>query len=321
MYTKLYLGGTFDHFHAGHARFLETAAANGEQLVIGVTEQSLTSTKRWADLIQPFAERAAAVEAWCQKNAVAAEIVLLRDPFGPAVSAPAENAGLVVTTATEAGGAALNAARERLGLSPLPVLVADLLMAEDGQPIASERIRGGAISRSGMVYQRLLAETVKLSETQREELRQLPGQAVWDTARAPELQMQAYLVGDETTRFFRENGWQYSLAVVDGYSRREELRPPVLAPELIDLSAVNPAGQITRHMSQTLQTALTQQLRHVFIQGEEDLAAVVLALYLPLGTVIFFGVHDQGLISLTVTEALKSRLAAVLISDPNLSQN
>jgi uncharacterized protein (UPF0218 family) len=48
-----------------------------------------------------------------------------------------------------------------------------------------------------------------------------------------------------------------------------------------------------------------QTKKHLFIQGEEDLAAVALSLVLPLGSCIYYGQPQKGMVELVVTEKIK----------------
>jgi uncharacterized protein (UPF0218 family) len=81
----------------------------------------------------------------------------------------------------------------------------------------------------------------------------------------------------------------------------------------VDLQAKNPAGSLTSDFSSRLQTALKLTAKatsaHVLVDGEEDMATVILALLLPLGSTVYYGQKDQGLVALTITEELKDRFA------------
>lgn len=55
--------GTFDVFHLGHLRLLERARTFGDYLVVGVSTDALTHTKKGRHPIQPQEERKAIVGA------------------------------------------------------------------------------------------------------------------------------------------------------------------------------------------------------------------------------------------------------------------
>jgi uncharacterized protein (UPF0218 family) len=58
-------------------------------------------------------------------------------------------------------------------------------------------------------------------------------------------------------------------------------------------------------MSRTLTGALKRDLEHLKVEGEEDLATVAIVLLTPLGTCIYYGQRDLGMIELRVTEKIK----------------
>ncbi|MEQ9463123.1 MAG: adenylyltransferase/cytidyltransferase family protein [Haliea sp.] len=55
--------GTFDVFHVGHLRILERARVLGDQLVVGVSTDSLNESKKGRPPVYPQEERAAIVAA------------------------------------------------------------------------------------------------------------------------------------------------------------------------------------------------------------------------------------------------------------------
>ena len=62
------VGGTFDRLHAGHRLLLAASALAAERrLFVGITGDKLLSSKRHAELLQPFEERAAAAVAFARR--------------------------------------------------------------------------------------------------------------------------------------------------------------------------------------------------------------------------------------------------------------
>lgn len=307
MPRHVYIGGTFDHLHAGHMAFIKSAAALGDVLHIGITSPELITEKYLSEQIQSLQDRTQAVAEYCAKRNIQVELETLTDPSGSAHTADATEAVLCVTTATALGGTALNERRVAAGREALPMTVVPLIPAADGAPIASARIRAGQISRDGEVFESVFEKNITLTDSQRQALQTLKGEAVTEVSAGKN-----YLVGDVVTQTSIDNSWQYNLAVIDGYSERRELSELPVAAEEIALTAVNPAGQITTHLAQTLRTALKQRSQHVFVQGEEDLAAVVLSLLLPLQSNLYFGIAGDGMRHVVVTEQLKLMLYGLL---------
>jgi len=144
------VGGTFDVFHKGHSLLLEEAFKVGDRVVIGVTTDEFAKNlkkphnidcyeKRLKDLIRFLAERG------LEKRA---DIVPLNDPFGPTIESD-EMEGIIVSEETEPGALEINRRRVKLGKRPLLIVVFMMIMAEDGRPISSTRIRRQEVDRFG----------------------------------------------------------------------------------------------------------------------------------------------------------------------------
>ncbi len=148
MLRKLAVGGTFDCLHAGHRQLLHTAFACGERVVIGITSDRMAGAKG----ASCYEARLAELRRFLEEEGYAdrAEIIKLEDAHGTAASDP-ELEGIVVTEETLERAREINRVREQRGLRKLEVILVPLLLAEDGKPVSSERIRKGEIDREGRV--------------------------------------------------------------------------------------------------------------------------------------------------------------------------
>jgi len=77
-----------------------------------------------------------------------AEIVPLNDPFGPTIEND-ELEGIVVSEETEATAEIINKKRVDKGRKPLLIFVITMVLADDGKPISSTRIRKQEVDRYG----------------------------------------------------------------------------------------------------------------------------------------------------------------------------
>jgi len=150
-YPHAVLGGTFDHFHVGHAALLDSAFQAGYSVSVGVTTDRFVSAhpKPFSSRIQPYARRRRAVLRWVRWHYPrrTVRLVPLANPFGRSVEDGVDV--LVVSADTLAGGRAVNDERRRLGRRPVPLRVVPVVLADDLGPVSSRRIRSGEIDRFG----------------------------------------------------------------------------------------------------------------------------------------------------------------------------
>ena len=105
------LGGTFDHFHKGHERFILFAASLADHLQIGVTRQNLIERKPLAYLCQEYDVRSRAVAEFCEKHKISYDIVPLQDAYGPTTEGSLIDV-LCVTKETVLGAEQINKERK-----------------------------------------------------------------------------------------------------------------------------------------------------------------------------------------------------------------
>jgi len=145
-YQKVAVGGTFDKFHQGHRMLIEKAFEIGEEVLIGVTSDEFGGMK---GQIEPCSVRMSNLnDLLSDKSGYL--IARLEEPYGPTVDDKSMDA-IVVSPETEATALEINKIRQRKGMKPLDVIIIEMVLAEDGQPISSTRIRKGEIEPDGTV--------------------------------------------------------------------------------------------------------------------------------------------------------------------------
>ena len=140
-FRKVVVGGTFDFLHRGHKTLVNKAFEVGEHVIIGLTSGSM---KKHA---LPYEERRKKLEAFV-KNKGKYEIVEIFDPYGIAVDMKDLEA-IVVSKETKARAEEINEIRKNRGLLPLKIIEISMVLAYDGKPISSTRIRKGEIKEDG----------------------------------------------------------------------------------------------------------------------------------------------------------------------------
>jgi pantetheine-phosphate adenylyltransferase len=145
------VGGTFDYLHKGHRSLLEKAFECGEKVIIGVTTDTFLS-KLGKTAHNRYEERVKRLREYLLTKYPAErfEIQPLDDYFGPGIYRE-EVEALVASAETASRVEIANRRRVEMGLKPLEVVVVDMVLAEDGKPISSSRIRMGVIDAEGRV--------------------------------------------------------------------------------------------------------------------------------------------------------------------------
>lgn len=150
-FKKVAVGGTFDGLHKGHRALLTTAFSVGESVVIGVTSDGFA--KRLGKAVsQGFAARVQRVRKFVDSNFLGHRYIILplEDYFGPATTEGSIDA-LVVGEEKAERANRINELRGRRGLKSLEVIVVPPVLANDGWPISTTRIRRGEIDGEGRI--------------------------------------------------------------------------------------------------------------------------------------------------------------------------
>jgi len=310
-YNIIALGGTFDRLHAGHKQFITFAAALSQQLLIGVCSKQLTTYKQYASLIEPLQKRITTMQDFCSSNNLNASVVAINDEYGPTTDDDSIDA-IAVTEVTVKGANAINAKREQSHFPVLPVHICSLLKDQYGGIISSSRVRAGDISRSGDVYRDALLTTITISDQARSFLAKQHGSIV----DKPKNGHPVYVVGDASLDTFISNNWQYNLGVYDGKTQRQPYVSKQLEGINPDYTVKNLPGEISQALSKSVIDVMpsmkANNMLHIKVDGEEDLATPLLILTLPLESLIYYGQPGKGMVELPVTESLKQEVYSLL---------
>lgn len=316
-YQTIGLGGTFDHFHAGHEKFLKFASELSDILVIGVTNQNIAERKTFPQSIESFAERSNSIVNFCKSLGINFELIALTDSVGTTVTDNRIEA-LAVTTETQVGGEHINQLRKERALAELPLHVCDLLTAADSQPLHSERIRAGECDREGLIYSDLFKQNIEISKEQRLVLAQPQGIIVDQPiflSNKGFIPSTIILVGDTTIERFISNDWPFHIGIFDRMVQRKPATGITLALKP-DLVVQNSAGSITPKLATAIQELLESDLtkpKYLLVEGEEDLAAIPAVMLAPLNAVIYYGQPNVGLVEIASSENVKAQLLTHLI--------
>ena len=146
-YRKVAVGGTFDKFHYGHRRLIDIAFEIGHYVVIGVTSNEFGGVK---GKIEPCNVRMSNLRSLLEKKHQNYDIQELNDPFGTTIIDETIDA-IVVSEETEPTAFKINKIRKENGMKPLDIVTIGMVLADDGIPISSTRIRKGEIDKMGTI--------------------------------------------------------------------------------------------------------------------------------------------------------------------------
>lgn len=144
------VGGTFDVMHKGHWFLLEETFNVGEKAVVGITTDEFAASLKKGHEIDCYEKRLQDVLSFLRERHFLprAKIVPLNDPYGPTVDSD-EIEGIIVSEETEVTAETINQLRVQRGRKPLLIFVITMVLADDGKPISSTRVRRQEVDRFG----------------------------------------------------------------------------------------------------------------------------------------------------------------------------
>ena len=145
-YSKVAVGGTFDKFHDGHKKLLSTAFEIGDRVEIGVTSDAFGGLKGDIDSCE---ERMKNLKYFFSDK-TDFTVVPLEDQYGTTIY-DGDFEAIVVSAETEPTAVEINKIRVSKGMKPLDIVVISFVLAYDGTPISSTRIRRGEINKNGNI--------------------------------------------------------------------------------------------------------------------------------------------------------------------------
>src|SRR3989344_5805925 len=319
------LGGTFDHFHKGHQKFLEYGLSISERLIVGVTSDGYIKKFKIGiqnlKSIELFTTRKKSVKRFLEKNAKGKfEIVKIDDIFGPTLDKNFNANIIVVSNFTRKAAEKINEERVKRRLPRLEVVELKPVLAEDGIPISSFRIRVGEIDREGKPYIKKiwLRRTLYLPQNLREAFQKPWGEIIKDPGNIKIFRGDLIIsVGDVTSQIFNKFNIKPDISVVDFKVARKEkfsnIKELGFSGSEKILRVKNPPGTLAPKLWKAVSEALEFNEKTIIkIDGEEDLSVVPLVLSLPLESLIFYGQPAEGIAKIMVDENIKAEISQIV---------
>lgn len=145
---RVCVGGTFDKFHKGHRALIDKAfevAGEDGIVIIGLSNGELIKDKHQC---LNFNGRKKLLERYLKsRNLRNYKIVPIYDRYGLTLEEDFDV--IVVSEETFEVAKEINRLRKEKGMKEMEIVKVPMVLAEDGKPISSSRIRKGEIDREG----------------------------------------------------------------------------------------------------------------------------------------------------------------------------
>jgi len=148
---RVCIGGTFNILHKGHKTLISKAfevAGIGGSVFIGLTTEEITKRKK--DL-KTFEQREKAIIDYLSEKKLSNHVIIkpIKDKYGPSIEK--EFDAIVVSPETVKTAEEINRKRKKIGKKPLKIIQIQFVLAEDGIPVSSSRIKKGEIDADGRI--------------------------------------------------------------------------------------------------------------------------------------------------------------------------
>tara|TARA_Y100000588_G_scaffold387666_1_gene485930 strand:- start:2479 stop:3492 length:1014 start_codon:yes stop_codon:yes gene_type:complete len=320
------VGGTFDRFHSGHASLIETGLSRCQNLEIWITHDEIAQQKdtrvnnwqsRSEEIFQSFGGSSSRVSTH-----------VLSDELGPAPHHPGATA-IVCTKETIANCEGINNIRSQNGLEELEIIPVERVMAWDGEPISSSRIRSGCIDRNGQPWipESFRGKDASLTPEVESQLKDPFGELIEGSEEDPSIAIRSAIgqigeiagpliaVGDVTALALQQEGRPADIALVDGLTKREEWPGArEIDPSKYEniLTCSSPAGSLTHSLLEACEKSISSwkesgESTLIQVDGEEDLAPLLLHPLAPIGSAVLYGQPGKGVVIRWSDEDSKGR--------------
>jgi pantetheine-phosphate adenylyltransferase len=150
------VGGTFDELHKGHRALLVKAFEVGDHVVIGMSTDEFVRTMGKPHLTTSYRQRLRDLKNFLGEHGLLqrVEIIPISDAYGGVLLSKGPIEALIVSRETEPTAVKINEKRQEIGLTPLQIIVIDMIPSENHSPISTTRIRRGEIDREGHLLKR-----------------------------------------------------------------------------------------------------------------------------------------------------------------------
>ena len=138
------LGGTFDHFHEGHALFLDISCHYSDKVQVGlISDEYLDNNpKKFRKKIFRYSKRVSGITKYVKSRGKSLNIVKI-DSLGKDVKYASESEldAIIVSQETYKGALKINSIRRSLRKNPLTIILIPFVISRDQRKVSSTQIR------------------------------------------------------------------------------------------------------------------------------------------------------------------------------------
>ena len=310
------VGGTFEFFHIGHQKLIDSCLSNCDILEIWVLSDKIARQKD--SRISSWKERCELIKQELSHEQYS-RITFheLLDDFGIAISHEKADK-IFCTTETLSTCQLINKKRIENGLIPLSIIIVQHALSEDGEIISSSRIRNGEINRDGKAWIRF--EDVNSNLYLTKEVESMLKDPFGKLFIGPEenhsiaitnalnfledFHLPIIGVGDVTVRALQNVDSPPSIGVIDEKTKRVKWDGyREINQSLYDtvIQCENPPGVLTRSLFESCKQAIfnwteKNETTLILVNGEEDLAPLFLHILAPMKSAIIYGQPTKGVV-------------------------
>ena len=334
------IGGTFDRFHIGHKKLITTALKKCQRLEIWILSDSIAKSKNFN--INNWDTRKNEIIDNLDSNLIdRIEFGILNDDYGPAPSHPKATA-IICSEETLEICIKINKIRKNKLLNALDIIEVGHALAWDKRPVSSTRIRNGEIDRNGDHWKIKLKsddtisywndELLKMTKEVEYLLKEPFGELFEGPEDNPEIAMnkiikkygnfesQLIAVGDVSVLTLEKLNRPPDIAIIDGKTKRIKwIDSELIKHKNYDrvVYCINQPGEITKSLFNQCRESIKYYIEEektslIIIDGEEDLAPLLIHLLAPLNTIVLYGQPDRGVVVRITTEDVKKSCKQIL---------
>lgn len=156
---------------------------------------------------------------------------------------------------------------------------------------------------------------LKLPEHLREKLKRPFGNLIKDGDKFNLRSNLIICVGDKTSERILGIGILPKICIYDGKIMRRDIKIPEVIKNFNanEIRAKNPAGYITQELFNAVEKALNSSGNFkIFVDGEEDLAAIAVIDLAPIGSLVLYGQPGEGIVLVNVDKKSKELIKNIL---------